>query len=378
MTDTGTNTTDAKPTAARPYRAGRADAPAYWHVDILWLMLATGDETGGRFSLMDELCPKGSGPPPHTHEQDEAFYVAHGAVTFLVGSETLTAAAGDYVYVPRGTPHGFRVDSETARLLNLYVPAGFEQVVVAAGTPAALRELPPKGLPMAGDPDAIRALLNRVGMRQVPGPDPLRPGSGDVRMAAPETSPGPAQRVPLADAVGVVLAENGRALAGVDAARLDELLGRVEAARRVFVLGEGRSGLVGRMFAMRLMHLGKAAFVVGEPTTPAVAAGDLLVVVSGSGTARLLTDAAATARAAGAAVAAVTADAASPLAAGSDAVVVIPAAGKRDRSGAASRQFAGSLFEQAALLLLDAAFALLAGRAGADAERLWGRHANLE
>lgn len=54
-------------------------------------------------------------------------------------------------------------------------------------------------------------------------------------------------------------------------------------ANRIFIMGAGRSGLVGKSFAMRLMHLGFTVFVVGETTTPAVNPGDLVLAISGSG-----------------------------------------------------------------------------------------------
>ena len=80
-----------------------------------------------------------------------------------------------------------------------------------------------------------------------------------------------------------VLDELGKALRAVDPGELRALQERVGAARRVFVAGAGRSGLVVRAFAMRLMHLGLQVYVVGDVTTPAFAAGDLLVIGSGSG-----------------------------------------------------------------------------------------------
>lgn len=58
---------------------------------------------------------------------------------------------------------------------------------------------------------------------------------------------------------------------------------KISAAPRIFVFGSGRSGLVGRFFAMRLMHLGCLVFIVGDTTTPAIKSGDLLICISGSG-----------------------------------------------------------------------------------------------
>ncbi|WP_156760541.1 6-phospho-3-hexuloisomerase [Microbacterium karelineae] len=175
--------------------------------------------------------------------------------------------------------------------------------------------------------------------------------------------------------------EVGRTLADI-ASSQDEPFARladsVVSARRVFVLGAGRSGLALRMTAMRLMHLGLAVHVVGETTTPAIASGDLLLAASGSGTTGGIVRSATTARDAGAAIAAITTDPSSPLAELADIVVRVPAAGKLDRSGSASAQYAGSLFEQTVVLLGDALFHGLWQRGGASADDLWRRHANLE
>ncbi len=149
-------------------------------------------------------------------------------------------------------------------------------------------------------------------------------------------------------------------------------------APRVFVLGAGRSGLALRMTAMRFMHLGLDVHIVGEVTTPAIEADDLLVTASGSGTTSVIVRAAQTAISVGAKVAAVTTAPASPLAELATVTILVPAAGKLDRSGTASAQFAGSLFEQTVVLLGDALFHALWQRSGATADELWPRHANLE
>ncbi|MGA1836423.1 6-phospho-3-hexuloisomerase [Herbiconiux sp. 11R-BC] len=159
---------------------------------------------------------------------------------------------------------------------------------------------------------------------------------------------------------------------------LEAVAEAIAASPRVFVLGAGRSGLALRMTAMRLMHLGLDVQVVGEVTTPAIRAGELLLTASGSGTTTSIVRAAETAVAVGARVAAITTDPASPLAALAGATIVVPAAGKLDRSGTASAQYAGSLFEQTVVLLGDALFHALWQRSGASADDLWPRHANLE
>lgn len=160
-----------------------ADAPAYWGVDILWLILATGETTNGQYSLMEQICPENSGPPPHTHTQREMFYILEGEITFVVGDETITAGAGSFVNVPPDTVHSFRVDTETARVLNSYTPAGFERLIIETSRPAEARTLPPKGLPpMAGvDMGTMRRVSEEVGMKWLDVPDVLR-DTKDPRM----------------------------------------------------------------------------------------------------------------------------------------------------------------------------------------------------
>lgn len=72
-------------------------APAYWTMDVLWMVLADDNDTGGRFSLMKLLPPKGSGPGPYKHTwSDETFYMLNGEITLLVGDEIRTARKGDF------------------------------------------------------------------------------------------------------------------------------------------------------------------------------------------------------------------------------------------------------------------------------------------
>ena len=125
---------------------------------------------------------------------------------------------------------------------------------------------------------------------------------------------------------------------------LDNLAETLSNARRIFVLGAGRSGITLQMTAMRLMHLGLTVHVVGDVTTPAIGPGDVLLMASGSGTTTSIVRGADAAVKAGAKVAVITTAAASPLAALATAVVVVPAAGKLDRSGTVSAQYAGGLF----------------------------------
>ncbi|PXY27720.1 6-phospho-3-hexuloisomerase [Prauserella muralis] len=177
------------------------------------------------------------------------------------------------------------------------------------------------------------------------------------------------------DLVDTVLGELRGVLTTVDEEQLAGLTSRLAGARRVFVTGEGRSGFMAKAFAMRLMHLGWTVHVVGETTTPAVAGGDTLVAVSGSGTTAATVRVAEQARRAGAGVLAVTTAAGSPLAEQAVHTLVVPAATKHRRAGeAASVQPLSSLFDQATHVLLD----VVCLRLAPGGDEALARHANTE
>ena len=165
---------EAKPT---PYVDTVEEGPAYWQLGILWVVLATGEQTGGEYCLIWELCPKGSGATPHYHDQDEQFYVIDGEITYLANGKELKARTGSFVLIPRGTVHSFRIDSETATLLNSYTPAGFERVITELAEPAQARTLPPADRPyLPAGMDKAMALFPKAGMHIVQQPDVLREG----------------------------------------------------------------------------------------------------------------------------------------------------------------------------------------------------------
>ncbi len=176
----------------------------------------------------------------------------------------------------------------------------------------------------------------------------------------------------------LILNELERTLAAVSEAEITVAQRMILAANRVFVTGAGRTGLALKMTAMRLMHLGLVVHVAGEATSPAIGRGDLLLVASGSGTTAGPVHAAEVAVKAGARVLALTATPASKLGELAQGLVVIPAAAKEDRAGMVSAQYAGALFEQSVLLIMDAMFQAMWHERGESAEELWKRHANLE
>lgn len=143
-----------------------------------------------------------------------------------------------------------------------------------------------------------------------------------------------------------------------------------EEGRRWFFSGQGRSGLAAQMAAMRFMHLGRLVHFVGEVTAPSVRNGDGLLIISGSGETPVSLSYAKIAKAEGARVITLTHKPKGTLAGIADVVLPVPVS--------ETKQFGGSLFEQACLLLLDAVVMHLAsGMADAHGTMAY-RHTNLQ
>jgi len=177
-----------------------------------------------------------------------------------------------------------------------------------------------------------------------------------------------------------ILSELDRTLSSVDGASLENLCGLIAGAKRIFCAGAGRSGLMVRGFAMRLMHMGLTAYVVGEIATPAIGEGDLLLIASGSGETGSLVSMAKKARSLGAKVALVTIFPDSTIGQMSDVAVRIPApTPKSDHKNAAtSIQPMGSLFEQSLMLAFDIAVLMLMDKLNLTSDKMFALHANLE
>jgi len=185
--------------------------------------------------------------------------------------------------------------------------------------------------------------------------------------------------VAIRKTISQILDEMGRMLDQVPLEGAERLAEEVLKADRVYVAGGGRSGLMARAFAMRLMHLGLTSYAVGETTTPAIRSGDLLLACSASGETHVTVLVSRVAQEAGARVFAITAIPDSPMARLADETIVIPAPSKRvARWSERSVQYGGSLFEQALLVLLDAVSAEIGRRLGKRPQDLDSRHANLE
>jgi len=169
---------------------------------------------------------------------------------------------------------------------------------------------------------------------------------------------------------------------------IDMLIYAQAANRSIFVVGAGRSGLIARAFAMRLMHLGFHVYVIGETITPAAGKGDVLVAISGSGRTMIVVTVAQVAKQVGAKVVAITSHPDSPLGKLADHIVFVPGRTKiSDETDYFSRQILGiheplaplgTLFEICAMVFLESIISELMHRLGKTEEDLKARHATIE
>jgi 6-phospho-3-hexuloisomerase len=161
-------------------------------------------------------------------------------------------------------------------------------------------------------------------------------------------------------------------------------------ANRVYVMGAGRSGLVAKAFAMRLMHLGFTSFVVGETITPAIEKNDMLIVFSGSGNTRSIADVAKTAKGIGATVGLITSNKESTIGQIADTIVVIES--QRDAVTDESHEYdirqmmgehksfapLGTIFETTSMVFSDALVSHLMEITETSEGELKKRHTNIE
>lgn len=140
-----------------------------WFFGTLLRFKASDNQTGGHFSLAEQLGRRGVATPLHRQPQDdETFYVLEGEMHFyLADGEPISAQAGTTVYLPGGTVHAFEVMSDTARWLDLTTP-NHEAFIRAVSVPASELTLPPDGPP---DMEKVNAVAQQFGV-EILGPPP--------------------------------------------------------------------------------------------------------------------------------------------------------------------------------------------------------------
>lgn len=131
----------------RPYLLRPDEGEALWFLGNLVTMKATGNETRGALTVAEFVNPPGFAPPLHRHlVEDEMFFVLDGTARFQCDGQVFDAHVGDFVMLPFGVPHTFRVgDAGPLRALQITTPAGFEDFARAAGVTAKARQLPEPG-----------------------------------------------------------------------------------------------------------------------------------------------------------------------------------------------------------------------------------------
>ena len=125
-------------TIADPNKNGR-----FAHLGIVgdtYTILLSGDDTDGRYCLIDMHVPPGGGPPPHRHDFEESFTILKGEIETTFRGKQLLVRAGETVSIPANAPHSFiNASGQPARLLCICAPAGIDEFFLEIGVPVASR-----------------------------------------------------------------------------------------------------------------------------------------------------------------------------------------------------------------------------------------------
>lgn len=181
------------------------------------------------------------------------------------------------------------------------------------------------------------------------------------------------------DNAQVILREIEAVLATVKEHEISELLKEIKLARKIVVCGAGRVGLCSKAFAMRLGHLGKTAYTLGDSTLPSIGEADLIIVASGSGETQTIFDIASIAKANGCRVAVITGNIDSRIGKLGSVKIEMKAPSKTSRvNGITSAQPMSTLNEQCLTIFFDAICLELMKALEETHETMWARHSNLE
>jgi 6-phospho-3-hexuloisomerase len=186
-------------------------------------------------------------------------------------------------------------------------------------------------------------------------------------------------KLTIQEKINSILEENRRLLQSLSDEAVEDFISRIEAASSIFCSAQGRSGYVLRCFCMRLMHLGYRVYFCGETITPAIGKGDMLVVLSGSGETASTFDSMQIAKKRGAMIFGILGHLSTRIAPLADHSIHLPGTTKLRRdSEPVSSQMAGSLFEQAAFIFLEAVVLALSQNRGEEMDGELRLHAVIE
>jgi quercetin dioxygenase-like cupin family protein len=138
---------------------------AVWVVGDHYTIKASGEDTGGAFTLIEVLVPPRSGPPPHVHSrEDEAFYVLEGEFEVYIDNQRLTAGPGSWVTLAKGSLHYFKnIGQSRGKMLILATPAGLDEFFLEAGR-VATDASPESGAATSKDIERLLAIAPKYGI----------------------------------------------------------------------------------------------------------------------------------------------------------------------------------------------------------------------
>lgn len=138
-------TTDSQTLPAQALASGEGEAR--WWFGQLATVKATAADTGGAYTLVEIAVGPGYETPLHVHHrEDETFWMLAGHATFQVGEERIEAPTGTYLFGPRDVRHKWTAGADGARMLYLFAPGGFEELIEAMSVPAQALTPPPPDL----------------------------------------------------------------------------------------------------------------------------------------------------------------------------------------------------------------------------------------
>ncbi|MGB0714763.1 MAG: cupin domain-containing protein [Phycisphaerae bacterium] len=138
-------------------------APKFAVAGDVYAILAAGADTAGAMTLIEANVPPDGGPPPHTQNDVESFYILHGEVTFMVEGKEVIARKGDYLRVEPGQLHAFKNrSSHSARMLLQTMPAGLDDYFREVGRPA--KSMDDHQPPTPEEIDKLKALAPKFGI----------------------------------------------------------------------------------------------------------------------------------------------------------------------------------------------------------------------
>ena len=200
--------------------------------------------------------------------------------------------------------------------------------------------------------------------------------------------------IPLRDIMLMMITRIGEIAQSLEQVQVDCFITELMAAERIFVVGAGRSGFVAKSFAMRLMHLGFTAYVVGETVTPAFHKNDTLIAFSGSGKTKSVMEACETTRQIGGHISLITGSRISPMTDLAHCVVLLSSEDEschigsdhfdlrqllgEHRSISATCTPLGTLFETSAMIFADSVISALIEMKDCSIEEIVHRYTNMQ